>query len=57
MRGVLVSPVSEALEEVSLSLKTMVARTEGALRTVNQLGESWPVDSLEVWAPSVDGGP
>ena len=53
MRGV--SPV--ALKEVSSSLKTMVAKMEGRLRTVNQLSESWSVDSLEVWAPSVDGGP
>ena len=44
MRGV--SP--EALEEMSSSLKTMVAKMEGGLRTVNQLGESWPVDSIEV---------
>ena len=37
----------EALREVSSSLKTVVARMEGGLRTVNQLTESWPMDSLE----------
>ena len=47
----------EALKEVSACLKTMVAKVEDGLRTINQLGESWPVASLEVWAPSVDGGP
>ena len=47
----------EALADVSSSLKKMVTKVEGGLRAVNQLSESWPVNSLEVWAPSVDGGP
>ena len=36
--------------------KLLVRRAETALRTVNKAGESWPVDSLAVWAPD-DGGP
>ena len=47
-----VSP--DALGEVAASLKLLVRRAEQALRTVNKAGESWPVDSLAVWAP--DGG-
>ena len=37
----------------------MVARMEGGLRTVNQLSESWPMDSLEPRGvgTNVDGGP
>ena len=50
MRGV--SP--DSLGEVAASLKLLVRRAEQALRTVNTTGESWPVDSLAVWAP--DGG-
>ena len=51
MRGV--SP--DALGEVAASLKLLVRRAEQALRTVNKAGESWPVDSLAVWAPDDDG--
>ena len=47
-----VSP--DALGEVASALKLLVRRSETALRTVNKAGESWPVDSLAVWAP--DGG-
>ena len=36
---------------VSSSLEKMVTKVEGGL------SGSWPVDSLEVWAPSVDEGP
>ena len=50
MRGV--SP--DAL--VATGLKLLVRRAEKALRTVNKAGESWPVDSLAVWAPG-GGGP
>ena len=50
MRGV--SP--DALGEVASALKLLVRTSEKALRTVNKAGESWPVDSLAVWAP--DGG-
>ena len=50
MRGV--SP--DALGEVAASLKLLVGRAEKELRIVNKGGESWPVDSLAVWAP--DGG-
>ena len=46
------SPV--ALGEVASALKLLVMTSEKALRTVNKAGESWPVDSLAVWAP--DGG-
>ena len=49
-----VSP--DALSEVASALKLLVRRAETALRTVNKAGESWPVDSLAVWAPD-DGGP
>ena len=52
MRGI--SP--GALGEVAMSLKLLVRKAEKALRTVNKAGESWPVDSLAVWAPD-DGGP
>ena len=51
MRGV--SP--DTLGEVAASLKLLVRRAEQALRTVNKAGESWPVDSLAVWAPDGDG--
>ena len=44
-----VSP--DALGEVASALKLLVRRAETALRTVNKAGESWPVDSLAVWAP------
>ena len=50
MRGV--SP--DALGKMAASLKLLVSRAEQALRTANTAGESWPVDSLAVWAP--DGG-
>ena len=30
-------------------------RKETALRTVSRAGESWPVDSLAVWATGSDG--
>jgi hypothetical protein len=40
---------------VAASLKLLVRRAEQALRTVNKAGESWPVDSLAVWAPDGDG--
>ena len=49
--------VPEALAEVSSSLEALAMRVECGLRTVNKLGETWPVDSLEVWAPGVGGGP
>ena len=49
-----VSP--DALSEVAAGLKLLVRRAEVALRTVNKAGESWPIDSLAVWAPE-DGGP
>ena len=32
-------------------LKLLVRRSEKALRAVNKAGESWPMDSLAVWAP------
>ena len=41
---------------MATSLKLLVRKAEKALRTVNKAGESWPVDSLAVWAPE-DGGP
>ena len=41
---------------MAAGLKLLVRRAEKALRTVNKAGESWPVDSLAVWAPE-DGGP
>ena len=41
----------EALREVAVSLKLLVRRVEGGLRMLNTVGESWPVDALEVWAP------
>jgi len=44
-----VSP--DALCEVATGLKLLVRRAEKALRTVNKAGESWPMDSLAVWAP------
>jgi hypothetical protein len=44
----------DALSEVASALKVLVRSSETALRTVNKAGESWPVDSLAVWAP--DGG-
>ena len=47
-----VSP--DALSEVASALKLLVRSSETALCTVNKAGESWPVDSLAVWAP--DGG-
>ena len=49
-----VSP--EALSEVAAGLKLLVRRAEVALRTANKACESWPIDSLAVWAPE-DGGP
>ena len=49
-----VSP--DVLGEMASSLKLLVRRAEKALRTVNKAGESWPVDSLAMWAPD-DGGP
>ena len=56
MRGV--SPDADALGEVATGLKLLVRRAEEALRTVDKAGESWPVDSLAVWAPDHgDGGP
>jgi hypothetical protein len=48
-----VSP--DALSEVTSALKLLVRRAETALRTVNKAGESWPMDSLAVWAPGSDG--
>ena len=51
VRGV--SP--DALREVASALKLMVRSAETALRTMNKAGESWPVDSLAVWAPEEDG--
>ena len=44
----------DSLGEVAASLKLLVRQTEKVLRTVNKASESWPVDSLAVWAP--DGG-
>ena len=46
----------EALGSISSNVKRMVAKIESRLRTVNHLGESWPVDTLEKWAPDVGGG-
>jgi hypothetical protein len=37
--------------EVASSLKLLVDRAEKVLRIVNKVSESWPVDSLAVWAP------
>ena len=45
----------EALREVAASLKLLVRRTERELRMLNTVGESWPVDALEVWAPEGEG--
>ena len=45
-----VSP--DVLCEVATSLKLLVKRSEKALRAVNKAGESWPMDSLAVWAPA-----
>ena len=47
---------SEALGVISSSVRRMVKRIESGLRTINQLGETWPVDGLEEWAPDVSGG-
>ena len=44
-----VSP--DALCEIATGLKLLVKRSEKALRAVNKAGESWPMDSLAVWAP------
>ena len=41
--------------EVAAGLELLVRRAEKALRTVNKAGESWPVDSLAVWAPDDEG--
>ena len=46
-----VSP--DSLGEVATSLKLLVRQAEKALRTVNKASESWPVDSLAVWAPAL----
>ena len=46
---------ADALGEVARSLKLLASRAEQALRTVNTTGESWPVDSLAVWAPDGRG--
>jgi hypothetical protein len=51
VRGV--SP--DALSGVASALRLLVRSTETALRTMNMAGESWPVDSLAVWAPEEDG--
>ena len=45
-----VSP--DVLCEIATSLKLLVKRSEKALRAVNKAGESWPMDSLAVWAPA-----
>ena len=45
----------DALGEVAASLKLLVRGAEQALRTGNTAGESWPVDSLAVWAPDGRG--
>ena len=45
----------EALREVAVALKLLVRKTERELRMLNTVGESWPVDALEVWAPEGDG--
>ena len=42
----------DALGEVASALKLLVRTSEKALRIVNKAGESWPVDSLAVWALS-----
>ena len=44
-----VSP--DGLSEVATGLKLLVRRAEKTLRTVNKADESWPMDSLAVWAP------
>ena len=51
MRGV--SP--DGLSEVASGLKLLVRRAETALRTMNKAGESWPMDSMAVWAPENGG--
>ena len=45
----------DALSEVASALRLLVRSTETALRTMNMVSESWPVDSLAVWAPEEDG--
>ena len=45
-----VSP--DVLCEIATGLKLLVKRSEKALRAVNKAGESWPMDSLAVWAPA-----
>ena len=45
----------DALSEVASALQLLVRSAETALRTMNKAGESWPVDSLTMWAPKEDG--
>ena len=45
-----VSP--DVLCGVATGLKLLAKRSEKALRAVNKAGESWPMDSLAVWAPA-----
>ena len=45
----------DALSGVASALRLLVRGTETTLRTVNMASESWPVDSLAVWAPEEDG--
>ena len=46
----------ETLGIVSSSVRRMVRRIESGLRTINQLGVTWPVDGLDTWSPDVGGG-
>jgi hypothetical protein len=54
--GMEVKSLSEdALQEVGLSLKTMVSKVEGKLHAMNTADESWPVN-MRTWIPGSDGG-
>ena len=45
----------EVLDVVASSVRKVVRRIESGLRTINQVGETWPVDGLGEWAPDVSG--
>ena len=54
--GMEVRSLSEdALQEMGLSLKTMVSKVEGKLHAMNTADESWPVN-MRTWIPGSDGG-
>ena len=36
--------------EIGSSLRDMIEKMETRLRTVNEAGESWPMDRLDTWA-------